>query len=151
MEKVYFHQIFKMLLDLEQVKHPLSEFILPRPAGIPAQALRLADNLPTNPFLSPALKSTPPSPRLNPGGSSVTAPFPRLPLPQKARSSRLHPAPVGAQPFPPISLQVEKVRHCLWSSWDPLYIEKWLHPVTLQLSFASVIAQLLGLPPPAFS
>lgn len=50
-----------MLLDLEKVKQLLSEFILLRPAEIPAQALRLLGDLP---FLPPALKKHPTLSRL---------------------------------------------------------------------------------------
>lgn len=83
-EKVYhFHQIFKMLLDLEKVK----QCILLRAARILAQVLRLSGQ-PSHKFV--LAYSTEKVPHLIPGCIQFTfllpAPSPRQPLPQKARS-----------------------------------------------------------------
>lgn len=84
-----FYQIFKLLLDPQKFKWPPLEYILLRPAGMPA-----LDRLPqwvsriTSPQTS-SCPSTSKAPHSVPGSFSIAVPTPRLLLPQGEPESDL--------------------------------------------------------------
>lgn len=111
LENIYhFHQVLKMLLDLEKVKQPLPENILLRRARIPAQVLlRLFwTTFPQIRSCPQHWKSAPPAP------ACIQLPFCYLPPPTGRHYLRKPEVPTHTpflcqqNCFLPISLQVEE-------------------------------------------